>query len=283
MSTKYKVFINLFILLVGFAGIYGLQYNFDRLRLKHLSTFNIPINQLIEPAVPSDSAIKKMTFGQNTLIADLLWLQTIQYYGGGDPQGKYRQLPKLIQSIVSIDPKFTYPYSFAGLVLPNEGFVDEAITILTEGESNLPKNWEIPYSKGTIYYINKKNYPLAAQSYINASNKPGAPDKAKFLGAVQFDRSQNYETAMLIFQGLADKSDNQYFKDRAKLFVDHYMLLDALEKMCQKFRDKEGRYPKTLDELVTKKYVPEIPKDPLDREIKYDQNTGKVTADLEKK
>lgn len=282
MSRKVWMIVNLLIVIMGFVGVYFLQYGFDQLRIKHLKSITIPTNELIEPSVPSDNALKKLTFGQNALIADLLWLQSIQYYGGGDPYGKYRQLPKLMQGIVSIDPKFTYPYSFAGLILPNEGYVDEALNILTQGESNLPNNWEIPYSKGTIYYINKKDYANAAKSYTNASNKHGAPDRTRFLGAVQYDRSENYQTALQIFQNLAEKSDNQYFKDRANLFVAHYTLLDGLEKFCQTFKDKEGQYPKTLGELVARHYVQEIPADPLGREIKYDNQTGKVTANLSK-
>ncbi len=283
MSSKMKIVFNLSVVVLSFIGVYYLQFNFDQLRIKHIKSFKISTNELLEPAIPSEDSIKKLTFGQNTLIADLLWLQTIQYYGSGDPYGKYRQLPKLINAITTIDPKFTYPYSFAGLILPNEGFVDEALEILSNGEQNLPQNWEIPYSKGTILYINKKDYKSAAASYSNASNKPGAPDKTKFLSAVQYDRGENYQTAMQIFQNLADKSDNQYFKDRAKLFVDHYLLLDSLEKVCKTFKDKEGRYPRTLNELVQKKVVNEIPADPLGREIKYDSGTGKVNANLEKK
>ena len=282
MLRKLKLLMNLLIVIVGFVGVYFLQYGFDQLRLNHLGSIKIPANELIEPSVPSDNALRKITFGQSALIADLLWLQSIQYYGGGDPYGKYRQLPKLMQGIVAIDPKFTYPYSFSGLVLPSEGYVDEALGILTQGEVNLPNNWEIPYSKGTIYYINKKDYANAAKSYSNASNKPGAPDKTRFLGAVQCDRSENYQTALQIFQNLAEKSDNQYFKDRANLFVAHYALLDGLEKFCQAFKSKEGYYPITLDELVTRRYVQDIPADPLGREIKYDNQTGKVTADLSK-
>ncbi len=257
--------------------IYDLQITYDHTRLQTLTALDVPINELIEPAIPNSQTVDKASFGLQNTIADVLWLQVIQYYGGGDPKGKYRQLPRLIKTISALDPRFTYPYSFAGLVLPNEGYTDEAIAILKEAEKTLPNEWEIPYNIGTIYFINKKDSVSAAKYYEIAAGRPNAPANTEFLSAVQHDRSKDRQTAQKIFQKLADSSENEYFKNRAQAFIEHYQLLDALEGLVKIFHAKEGRLPKSLDELVQKRYVSEIPADPVNRKIEYDPSTGLIT------
>ncbi len=267
-----------------FAMVYGVQRLYDQSRATQIVTLvkSITYNQFIEPTVPSVALLQHATFGFNTAIADFLWLQTIQYYGGGDPNGTYRKLPDLINAIITVDPKFNYPYSFAGIVMPNEGFADQALTILQQGEHNLPDSWEIPYDEGTIYYINKKDYGAAASAYTRASQKPGAPAVAKFLSAVQYDRSHDRDTAKHIFQSLADQSTNDYFKSRAQNFVDHYQLLDDLQGVVSAFRARQGRFPASLDELVQKHYVQSIPADPINRVLTYNPVDGTVDAVLQK-
>lgn len=256
--------------------IYDLQLTYDHTRLQTLQSLDVPINELIEPTIPDSRSITKASFGLQNTIADVLWLNVIQYYGGGDPKGKYRQLPRLIKAISALDPRFTYPYSFAGLVLPNEGYTDEALAILKDAEKALPNEWEIPYNLGTIYFINKKDSVMAAKYYEIASTKPNAPANTEFLSAVQHDRSQDRQTAQKIFQKLADTSENEYFKNRAKAFIAHYQLLDALDGLVKIFHQKEGRWPKSLDELVQKRYASEIPADPVNRKIEYDPTTGLI-------
>jgi len=151
------------IIVALWVSVWGVQRQYDQVRLQHIRTIQISVNEFIEPSLPSPIVLEKAAFGFRTVIADLLWLTTIQYYGGGDPYGKYRQLPKLVESITRLDPRFTYPYSFAGLVLPNEGFPDEALSILRTGEKSLPDSWELPYNEATIYYIDKKDSAAAAQ------------------------------------------------------------------------------------------------------------------------
>ncbi len=264
------------------AGLCLTQFHYDTRRLAHLKSITTPYNELIEPTVPDVRALRIISLGHYAVMADLLWLITIQYYGGGDPYGRYRTLPKLVRSINTLDSRFKYPYEFAGLVLPNEGFPDEALSILKDGEKSLPNEWLLPYYEGTIYYVNKKDYVSAAESYKQAATKPGAPDKTEFLSAVQFDRSENYQTALAIFQKLAEGSENSYFKERAKAFVEHYTLLTELQKVIDLFSEREGRHPHTLNELIDKHYVNEMPADPLGRELHYDQESAKVTADVTK-
>ncbi len=270
------------IIIALIALIVGEQTWFDRARTNHLRNVRVPYNELIEPDLPSASSLEHFSSGLNTVLADVLWLVTIQYYGGGDPYGMYRQLPNLVESIITLDKRFLYPYTFAGIVLPNEGFSDQALQILKQGEKALPNEWTLPYYEATIYYINKKDNKLAAESYQRASQKPGAPDNTKFLSAIEFSKADDLNTAIAIFTNLAKTSSNSYFKQRSQLYVDHYTLLRDLNTAIQAFHKNENRYPNSLQELVTKNYITEVPADPLNRVLDYNNQTGSLTADVTK-
>jgi len=50
----------------------------------------------------------------------------------------------------------------------------------------------------------------------------------------------------------------------------------SLNKALEMFNVQEGRYPKDLNELVTKKYMPLIPTPPFGTKLEYDAKAGTV-------
>jgi len=50
----------------------------------------------------------------------------------------------------------------------------------------------------------------------------------------------------------------------------------SLNKALELFNVQEGRFPKDLNELVAKKYIPQIPTPPFGTKIEYDANAGTV-------
>ena len=52
----------------------------------------------------------------------------------------------------------------------------------------------------------------------------------------------------------------------------------ALDKAIQMFNVDKGRYPKDLNELVTEKYMPQIPTPPYGTKLDYDANAGRVSV-----
>jgi hypothetical protein len=51
----------------------------------------------------------------------------------------------------------------------------------------------------------------------------------------------------------------------------------TLNQDIQLFNAQEGRNPKDLDELVTQKYIPQIPEPPQGMKFVYDASQGKVS------
>jgi len=63
-------------------------------------------------------------------------------------------------------------------------------------------------------------------------------------------------------------------KQRAVKTVD----TTSLDKAVQLFNVEKGRNPKDLNELVSEKYIKEIPAAPYGTKIDYDPNSGRVSV-----
>ena len=78
--------------------------------------------------------------------------------------------------------------------------------------------------------------------------------------------------------GLAD-----YLKSAAKSQKSAIKVVDttALNKALELFYVQEGRFPKELNELVEKKFIPAIPPAPVGMKITYDDKAGIVQLERE--
>lgn len=54
--------------------------------------------------------------------------------------------------------------------------------------------------------------------------------------------------------------------------------LETLNKAVQQYQVIEGRFPRTLDELVASRYLPKLPPAPRGKRFVYDSKAGEVTA-----
>jgi hypothetical protein len=52
----------------------------------------------------------------------------------------------------------------------------------------------------------------------------------------------------------------------------------SLDKAIQLFNVEKGRYPKDLNELISEKYIKQIPTPPYGTKIDYDANSGRVSV-----
>ena len=63
---------------------------------------------------------------------------------------------------------------------------------------------------------------------------------------------------------------------KAKQLAEKQIDIAQIEKAVMFFHEAEDRFPRDLNELVEKHYLPAIPKAPYGMEIVYDPNTGTV-------
>ncbi len=271
--------LNLLLVVTIIDGIFLAQLYFDGWKASFAKKPNVAENILIEPHPLPANVLKKASMGLDNFIADILWIQTIQYYGGGNPQGKYRKLPELLTTVTDLDPNFTYPYSFGLLIMPGEGYVKETIALGEKGMKNprLKKSWEIPYYLGLTEHFNLKNYKKAGEYLKIAADRPGSPEITKLMSGIYFAKANERTTAYNLYVVVYQTSKNKYVKERAKVYLDHMQLIFAMEKLAAQYKEKNGSFPATMQDLVDKKYMSEIPADPLERGFVIDSKTGIIS------
>ncbi|QQG50336.1 MAG: hypothetical protein HZB70_02045 [Candidatus Berkelbacteria bacterium] len=237
----------------------------------------VSANIYIEPQPLFPETAKLVSFGAREFLADWYWLKLIQYYGGGDPQGKYRKLGEMFNVVTELSPKYSAAYQTGLLVLPGEGFIDEAIKLGEKGQKNLPDKWEMPYYTGIVYHVYKKDYVAAAKKFDQAAAIPGAPETTKLFAAIYYNKADERQTAYQIFKTVYETSDSEFARDRAEKYVEHLDVYFFLEDATKNFKQRFGRYPATLDELVTRGVIKEIPSSPLSVPFTINPENGQIS------
>ncbi len=122
---------------------------------------------------------KAFSLGFDRVLADVFWLQFVQYYGDTNAARfeKFRYAPDYIRLVVKMDPHFLRPYYFASFVLAGDmNRQSDAEQILKSGIENNPEDWSLPYIAGFNQYLFAENQIKAAKYYRIAAKRPGAPD-----------------------------------------------------------------------------------------------------------
>lgn len=231
----------------------------------------------LEP--PSPVAVKALAGGFNRAAADAMWLTTIQYFGGGNPNETYSALPSLLSTVVTVDPNFEYPYLFGGLVLPWQSSARAALELLEAGMSHFPSNGLMPYYAGAIARLQLKDNHLAAAYFERASKTPGAPRAATLLAGVSLTDLDNRQVALAWWDGVLETSTDATIRERATAWRDHLELILTLESLIKKVEETTGQPVQSLNDLVVRRALLSIPLSPLGRPLRYDATTRRVELD----
>jgi tetratricopeptide (TPR) repeat protein len=230
-------------------AIASFQYFFDLKKLER---------PLMPPAIIPAQALKLGDLGLHSATSAMMWIYTIQKL-----ETSSQELPKLIKNINNIDPKFSYPYAFTALVLPQFGFIEQAIEIAKKGIAEADPDWRIPYYLATTYHIFLKDRKNASLYFDIAANTPGAPENIVSISARYGTTKDMLEQTKQIWISLYETSGDELVIERAKNYIIHIEIIQALEKASLLYKQKYGFWPKTMEDLVTGRILKEIPKSPL--------------------
>ncbi|MBI2065286.1 MAG: hypothetical protein HYT62_04510 [Candidatus Yanofskybacteria bacterium] len=261
---------NFTILSVLILGVIASQYFFDLIRPKYSE---------VPPILLPVQAVKLSDLGLHSAVSGFIWVQAIQNIF--TPGTKHQLLlPDYLNLVVDLDPRFSYPYAFGTLVLPDLNFVDEAIKIGERGLREADSDWRIPYYLATTYHIFKHDRINAIKYFDIASRMTDAPDSVKRV-AINYGTAPDIrQQTKQIWFSIFETSNDELVRERAKLYILHYEYMEILEKAAGIYKQKFGSYPENLDKLITARILKEIPKDPFGFEYTIDSR-GRVNIRIE--
>lgn len=237
--------------------------------------------------LPRGEYVRKIRFGWNGIMADMLWIRGFHYVQGQwqlieaghekPKEGWHKQLPDLYDVITDLDPHFIPAYRGGALLLAALTKKPEAaIELLKKGvKENPTKYWELPYEIAVNYVFEHKDDPAAeaeARKWIEiASDKsrypditPQVPRMAAYLLSKEEDKPNRFDLAIDIWKEW-EKSDSEEIKQVARQNILKYQrrkIVAELADAVKKFEKEKGRPPNDLDELVKEKIISEVPADP---------------------
>ncbi|MBN1150864.1 hypothetical protein JXA84_06570 [candidate division WOR-3 bacterium] len=175
----------------------------------------------------------------SSTIADIAWIQIVQYYGWEVKTSRdYSKMKKSLFTLIDIDPNFSTPYTLgAFILLDNVNDFQGAIEILQKGILSNPDEWRYPFLIGFIYWISAPNkedslqnvFYLRASRYFRISgSKPGAPNYVLKFSSEAAKRRGEHLTSADIWLELYNSSEldeeKKIFIRNAKREIERYIL-----------------------------------------------------------
>jgi len=263
--------------LVLFLIVSLLLFSWLKIQSDKVARKKIPGSSIIY--LPSGKYLKYATFGYSSLVADIIYLWAIQYYGSYDIPDRFKYLEHIFSIIAELDPKYNDPYEVGALIAVYDAHDPElAYKILDMGLQKNPNMWIFPFQAGHIAQM-QKDFERAREYYRQAMEIPGAPPIIKRLYANASYKTMNYQEAWQMWKEVYETAKEDWVKEiaynhlyRVKSTVD----IEALNEAVKKFKEKYGRWPADLNSLVRAGLIKEVPRDLDGKDYLYDSKTGEV-------
>lgn len=264
----------LVILLILSCGIFmSLKVKTDNISRK-----KIPGSSIIY--IPSGQYLKFATFGNSSLLADLIYVWAIQYYSDYTIPDMYEYLDHIFSIINELDPSYLDPYDIGAVIAAYEAQdLDLALKILDRGLEKNPEQWLFPYMAAHYAQMIKKDHKLAQEYYKKAMNIEEVPPIVERLYANAIFKSMDYKRALQAWLEIYKTAKDERIK---KIASNHLYNITAtidiqkINEAIEKFKESYGRNPMELSQLVRAGFLDSLPKDLDGKEYIYDSRTGEV-------
>lgn len=225
-----------------------------------------------ELLLSSPSAVQKISLGYNSLMADIYWTRTVQYYGSrvATDHPNFDLLWPLLDITTTLDPKLVIAYRFGAVFLSEKGRggagrTDLAIELVKRGIAANPDEWILGSDLGFLYYWRMRDYPNSATAYLEASKKTNAPLWLKIMAAQVAHKGGSVETSRMIWSELYESTQNPSIRKRAAEMLRGLKAQEdeaQLDKLAGDYQKRFGRLPASIAELRDAGLVRGIPVDP---------------------
>jgi len=262
----------------GFVGVYLLQLALD-------STGRRAGEKLMQELAyfPSGVALREMVIEYREIVADFIWLVAIDYYGRHQQTDRrYEWLGHIFQILTTLDPRFIGAYHFGAITLAWDAHKPvEALRFLLDGMKANPLSWQLPFDAGFINYILIGDYQSAARLFQVASKLPDAWPIIERWVPYATARSGDFTTAREMWKDLYYSTDNKKLKELIVRQLKWLKLeegLATIQEAVDRFMEKEKRVPLSIQELLYRGYLKQIPEEPYGGRFYLDGNKVRTTT-----
>jgi len=220
--------------------------------------------------VPTVSVVKAASADHKELMGSFLVMKVLMYFGGlMGTQGKelpvppdYQAMSRLIHGAVQLDPYNMDAYYFGQAILAwDVGKIEIANDLLEYGMRFRTWDWYLPYFAGFNHAYFLKNYEKAAHYYERAGELSGS-DLFKSLAGRYMQESGRTGLALAYLSAMEKGEKNPAIKNAFRTRISAFRQVRRVEIARDRFREKSGVLPDTIETLVKEGYLASPPVDP---------------------
>ncbi len=233
--------------------------------------------------LPSGEYLEVVSLGYQALLADALYLWSIQYYGHHRTKEGRAYLWRIYDVITDLDPHYQDAYFTGALIMALDmSDAELAMKLLAKGAEQNPDDWIYLVESGFYAWMNLEDHALAATHFDRALQLEGTPPVVRRLRASMGERMANKTDALALWMSIYDEAmANEDERIVAVAWQHVYDLkvgldLESYADAIRRFRADRGRPPRILRALATQGYLRVVPLDPSGQEYAYDPVTGRV-------
>jgi hypothetical protein len=233
--------------------------------------------------LPSGKGLKLISFGFTNVLSDVLWFNTINYFGKHHRSDQnYRWLAHICNLVVDLNPRARHVYDFCGTMLAWEANLpEESVKLLTKAILHTPNDWNLYYQRGFVNLFFLKNSEQAQSDFLQAAALPDAHALVKRLAAKKLAESDNAQAAVEFLTDMLQREKDPAGRAAlgSRLREAHFELdFQTLEQARSIYRGKAGKDPKSLQDLVSAGILRSDFKDPFGGVYEIDPETQEIVS-----
>jgi len=233
--------------------------------------------------LPSGRALKAVTLGYEGMVADLIFVWSIQYYSNYQIVDRYDYLDQIYRRVIAeLDPHFLEPYLIGSMIMSVEaGRDDLALQLLDAGIRNNPREWILPFQAGFLCYNKLHDYARARDYFRAAQALPDAPAPVRRLYAEMYNKLGDKRTSLRYWSEIHDTAESDYVRQVSWMHVHDLSIevdLEDLSALVEAYRRSKGAFPRDLRALVHEHLLASVPLDPDGKPYVIDPASGEVRS-----
>ena len=242
--------------------------------------------------LPSGKFLKTAAIAYDELLADILWIKALTYFGGHYiTDMRYDWLYHILDITTTLDPCFEDPYEFGGVVLSQVmGDVKESTALLKKGIKNVPQNhkryWYLYFFTAFNYMYSQHDYSTAARYLEQAARFPKSPAYLPLLVSRLYANAESPDVAISFLKEMLLSTKSPEIQEKLARRIKEVMVerdLRILEQVRDNFLNQCGRYPKNINELVTAGLLTNIPTEPFGGDYYLDNDHNMQSSSISKR
>jgi hypothetical protein len=222
--------------------------------------------------LPSVDMLKLLSLGNEGLMADLVFLWSIQYYSEFQPRDRFLYLETVYDMITDLDPLYFDAYRVGALIMSIERHGDPAeraakvARIYDKGLANMPHNWELAEVAAWDAFIQLGDREMALRYARIGASIPGCPHRMRRVYGRWSEKARTWtlEDSIAYWQEALDEAvrwpDIVLSKNH---LYDAYGQLHArqLNPLLAAYRERSGSCAEDWQPLIEAGWIIETPLD----------------------